>query len=63
MRTGEGDLVVDRLARDLLVVVVVKGQRATQQQVENDAEREYVDALVVAALLKNLGRDVALTAQ
>lgn len=46
----ERDLLVDRFAPDLFVVLTVKWQMSTEHQVDDDAERPAVDAFVVGLL-------------
>ena len=55
---GEVGGVLDGLSGDLLVVLVVEGEHAGEEQVGDDTEGPVVDLLAVRLLEKDLGRDI-----
>lgn len=56
---AERDLLVDSLASDLFIILTVEGQVPAEHEVDDDAERPAVDAVVVVLLEKDLRGNVA----
>ena len=50
--------ILDRLTSDLLVILVVEGQNATEEQVGDHTQGPVVDLLAVGLLQEDLRSDV-----
>ena len=60
---GEVSCILDRLPCDLLIVLVVEGKHARQEQVRDDTEGPVINLFSVGPLKENFGGDIRQRAE